>query len=111
LAAAHWVGNVNNALAPSWSDEEELGIRVFVVEAPGARGIEVRAYAEGVRPELRRKALSVSEKGHRLARRTVLLDQPGEGRFHCAGSELFGTAAELRQQLGETVTLDVFLLE
>jgi len=104
----------DDALSLSWLDEDELGIRVFIREERGPQGIELRAYAEGVRPELLGKAISVAlvaEKGDRFKRLTISLDQPTEDKRGCSGKRSFGTAADLRKQLGEKVTLDVFLLE
>jgi hypothetical protein len=107
-------GRVDDLFSLSWLDEEELGIRVFIKEEPGAHGIEIRVDAEGVHPELLGKGVSialVAEKGDRFKRLTVLLDKVTDDKRGCSGNGCFGAAADLRKQLGEKVTLDVFLIE
>src|SRR2546430_903451 len=44
----------------SWLDKEELGICVFVREQQGPQEAELWVYAEGLRPELLGKAVSVA---------------------------------------------------
>ncbi len=96
----------------SWQDEA-LGIEVLVVEEEGPQGIEIWASAVGILPELRGKAVSVAlqaEKENRFRHVIVPLDKP-EGETNCSGKVCFGSAVELREKLGDAVTIDVFLLD
>ncbi len=96
----------------SWQDEA-LGVEVLVVEEEGAQGIEIWASATATQPELRGHAVSVAlqaEKGNQFKHVTIPLDRAG-GKTKCSGKVCFGKAAELREKLGDAVTIDVFLLE
>jgi hypothetical protein len=98
----------------SWIDESELGIRVFVREEQGAKGTELWAFAEGIVPDLLGKGVSVAlvaAKANQFKRLTVSLDTPTEDNRGCRGKRSFGAVSELRKQLGERVSLDVFLVE
>jgi hypothetical protein len=98
----------------SWADEEELGLRVFVVEEDGLKGPEVVAYVKGIRPELLGKTVAVSifadSRPGGLNLR-IQLDEPTEDKQGCSGKGSFGAAADIRKRLGEEVVVDVYLLE
>jgi len=98
----------------SWIDEDELGIRITVLAEQGPKEIEINIYAEGVRPEMLGRSISVplmADKEDRLRRLTIVLDKAAEDKSRCSGKGCFGTVADLRNRLGERVALDVFLLE
>ncbi len=98
----------------AWFDDDDLGIRVFIIEEQGARGTEMCADVEGVRPDLLGKMVSVSlmaEKGRGYIGLSVSLDKPSEDKRGCSGKRSFGAAAEIRKELGDMVCIDVFLLE
>jgi hypothetical protein len=106
-------GKADDVLHP-WFDDEDLGIRVFIIEQQGANGIEICANVEGIRPDLLGKVVSVelmTEKRDRFRGLTIFLDKPNEDNSGCSGKESFGPAADLRKLLGDKVRIDVFLME
>jgi hypothetical protein len=101
-------------LVLSWPDDA-LGIEVRVSVEEDLQGPAVVARVEGSGAELPGKAVSVAlleDKGYRLLRWTIPLETAGESDGHRVhGIRRLGGVAELREKLGERVTLDVFLLE